>query len=153
MSSLDLKVPPDLVALVVAAAMWMVSKVTPSFAMPAAARELAAIVLIVAGVVFIFAARVSFAKARTTFSPIAPDHSSRLVTTGVYRLTRNPMYLGTLFLLLAFAARLSSPVAALVALSFVVYIDRFQITPEERVLRDRFGSAFDRYRQSVRRWI
>ena len=153
MSRLELKLPPDVVALLVAGLMWLVSTVTPSLGGPVPYRVLVAIVLFIAGIVLIVSARVAFAKAETTFSPIAPERSSRLVTTGVYRLTRNPMYLGTFLALLALAARLSNPAAAVVALSYVVYIDRFQIRPEERVLRDRFGSEYEEYTHTVRRWL
>ena len=153
MSWLELKVPPDLVALVVAAAMYLVASFTPSLGVPAVYRISIGVALLVAGIVLIVLARVEFARVGTTFSPIAPGRSAALVTTNVYRLTRNPMYLGTLLALLAFAVKLSSPAAALVAFSYAVYIGRFQIDPEERALRDRFGAAFDAYAQSVRRWI
>ncbi|MGH8021254.1 MAG: methyltransferase family protein [Opitutaceae bacterium] len=122
MRGVELKMPPDLVALVAAGAMWLVSTVTLSLGGPVAYRTLAAIVLFVAGIALIVSARVAFAKAGTTFSPIAPENSSRLVTTGVCRLTRNPMYLGTFLVLLALAALLSSPAAAVVALSYVAYM-------------------------------
>lgn len=153
MSMLELKMPPDFVALVIAGLMWLVSTVTPSLDGPVAYRVLVAIVLFVAGSALIVSARVAFAKADTTFSPIAPERSSRLVTKGVYRLTRNPMYLGTFLALLALAALLSNPAAAVVAASYVVYMDRFQIWPEERVLRGRFGSEYENYTHAVRRWV
>jgi protein-S-isoprenylcysteine O-methyltransferase Ste14 len=152
MSRLELKVPPDVVALVVGGLMWLVSTVTSSPAVSVAYRVLVAIVLSVVGIVLIVSARVAFAKADTTFSPIAPDRSSHLVTAGVYHVTRNPMYLGTQLVLLAIAALLSNPVAVVVALSYIAYMDRFQIRPEERVLRARFGSVYEDYTRSVRRW-
>ena len=156
-SRLELKVPPDLVALMVAALMWVASKVAPSLTIPlivpSAVARLLAIGLLAAGIVLIVAARVSFARAGTTWSPVAPHQSRQLVTAGVYRYTRNPMYLGTLLVLLALGARLANPVAAIVALAYVAYMNRFQILPEERVLRARFGDAYVRYARSVRRWV
>ena len=152
MSHLDLKVPPDVVALVVGAFMWGVSLVTPALAFSSALRALPALALLLVGCGFIVAARLAFAHADTTFSPVSPDRSRHLVVSGVYHLTRNPMYLGTLLVLLALAIWLSSPAAALVSLAYVAYIDRFQIRPEERVLHARFGSAYERYVASVRRW-
>ena len=153
MSRLELKVPPDLVALAVAGLMWLVTKMTPSLDWRGPSQVLIAIVLLVAGIALIVLARVAFAKADTTFSPLAPERSSRLVTTGVYRLTRNPMYLGTLLALLALAVRLSNPAAAVVALLYVLYMNRFQIRPEEGVLRGRFGSEYVAYTHAVRRWV
>jgi len=153
MPRLELKVPPDLVAIVVAAMMWLVSRVTPSLDVPSAYRVPVAVVLLASAVAFIGAARVELAKAGTTFSPIAPDRSTRLVTGGVYRLTRNPMYLGTLLALLALAVLLSNPYSAVVAALFVAYMNRFQIVPEERVLSARFGAAYEEYASDVRRWL
>jgi len=153
MAQLELKVPPDVVALVVAALMWLVSTVTPSLRLPLEVRLLAAAVLAAAGIGLIAAARIALAKAATTFSPVAPQRSSRLVTTGVYRHSRNPMYLGTLLVLFAVAAWLADPVSFAVALSYVAYMDRFQIAPEERVLRRRFGGAYEDYLHRVRRWV
>lgn len=153
MARLELRIPPDLVALAVAGLMWLASVAIP---WPGGARVRwipAAAVLLVAGTALIVAARVAFARIGTTFSPVAPQHSRRLVTTGVYRFTRNPMYLGTLLVLLAFAAWLAHPWAAVATLSYVAYIDRFQIRPEERVLRARFGSEYADYVRTVRRWI
>lgn len=153
MSTLELKVPPDVVALAVAGLMWLVSTLTPSLVWPGSWQVPVAILLFVAGIALIVLARVAFAKADTTFSPLAPERSSRLVTTGVYRLTRNPMYLGTLLALLALAARLSNPAAVIAALLYVAYMNHFQIRPEEGVLRDRFGPAYEAYMRTVRRWI
>jgi protein-S-isoprenylcysteine O-methyltransferase Ste14 len=153
MSTLELKVPPDVVALAVAGLMWLASTVTPSLNWPGSWQVPVAILLFVAGIALIVLARIAFAKADTTFSPLAPERSSRLVTTGVYRLTRNPMYLGTFFALLALAARLSNPAAAIAALLYVAYMNHFQIRPEEGVLRERFGSTYEAYTRRVRRWI
>lgn len=150
---LDLKAPPDLVALVVAGLMWLVSRVTPSVALPAAFRAILGVALVASGVWLVVAARAAFARAATTFSPVAPERSARLVTTGIYRFSRNPMYVGMQLILLAFAVWLSDPVTALVALGFAVYIDLFQIRPEEQVLRGRFGSDYDQYMRRVRRWV
>ena len=141
MSRLELRVPPDAVALAVAVLMWLISAATPSLDVPLVYRLLAAAVLFLAAVALVTSARVTFARAGTTFNPTAPDRSGHLVTAGVYRYTRNPMYLGTLLALLALAALLSNPVALLLSVGFVMYMDRFQIAPEERVLRARFGAA------------
>lgn len=152
MSRLELKVPPDLVAIVVALVMWLVSAVTPSVHVPLGYRLAAAFVLAAAGIALIVAARVAFARAGTTFSPVTPTRTARLVTTGVYSLSRNPMYLGTLLVLFGLATVLSNVFSLVASAAFVVYIDRFQIVPEERVLEARFGSAFDTYASNVRRW-
>ena len=151
-SRLELKVPPDLVAIAVALAMWLVSAVTPSVVVPLGYRLAAALVLTAAGMALIVAARVAFARAGTTFSPVTPTRAARLVTTGVYSRSRNPMYLGTLLVLLGLAAMLANPFSLVAPAGFVAYIDRFQIVPEERVLEARFGPTFAAYASNVRRW-
>lgn len=81
------------------------------------------------------------------------DAASSLVTNGVYRFTRNPMYVGLLLALSGWAAFLSSPSALVYLVAFVLYMNRFQIEPEERVLASRFGADYAAYRTRVRRWL
>ena len=82
-----------------------------------------------------------------------PSNTNTLVTDGLYRYTRNPMYLGMLLLLSAYALWLGNPVAVVPLIMFVWYISRFQIMPEELALKKIFGQQFDEYTSSVRRWI
>jgi len=82
-----------------------------------------------------------------------PEKASSLVTTGIYRFTRNPMYLGLLFVLFAWAVFLASVWALLGPVAFVFYIDRFQIAPEEAILAGMFGAAYTEYKARVRRWL
>jgi protein-S-isoprenylcysteine O-methyltransferase Ste14 len=78
--------------------------------------------------------------------------ASSLVVTGIYRHTRNPMYLGGLVMLSGWALFLATLSACLFLPLFVAYLTRFQIIPEEKVLRARFGTEFDDYVKRVRRW-
>lgn len=95
----------------------------------------------------------SLGLARTTFNPLDPSRASTLVTGGIYRLSRNPIYLSLLLLLVAYAVRLGAWVEWLGPAVFVAYVTRFQIIPEERILAAKFGAAFHAYRQRTRRWI
>ena len=95
----------------------------------------------------------AFRHARTTVNPLTPDATTALVVSGIYRVTRNPMYLGFLLLLIAEIVWLANPVALLVAPAFVLYLNRFQIGPEDIALRSRFGAEFNAYATRVRRWI
>ena len=95
----------------------------------------------------------SFRRAKTTVNPMKPESSSSLVISGIYRLTRNPMYLGLLLILLGWAVYLSNALALALVPGFVLYMNLFQIKPEERALESRFGPAFAEYRARVRRWI
>jgi protein-S-isoprenylcysteine O-methyltransferase Ste14 len=151
--SLELRIPPDLVALAVGGGMGLVWAVTPSVDVPLMYRIPAAGAMFVAAVVLIVTARVALARSGTTFNPTAPQQSRRLVTSGPYRISRNPMYVGTLLVLFALAALLSNPFSLILSGAFVVYIDRFQIAPEEHILAAKFGREYQAYASRVRRWL
>ena len=154
MSVLELKIPPPLVAAVAAAGMVSASLwLGPVLALPAGVRIGGALALVALGAGFDVSGLWMFRKARTTFSPLRPDRSAAVVQTGVYRITRNPMYLGMVLILLGLALYLASPWALLGPLAFAAYITRFQIVPEERALTARFGEAYTAYCARVRRWL
>jgi protein-S-isoprenylcysteine O-methyltransferase Ste14 len=94
-----------------------------------------------------------FLRSRTTVNPLKPASASALVTGGIYRLTRNPMYLGLATLLLAWAIYLGNLAALAGVPLFILYMNRFQIAPEERALEARFGAEYIAYRTRVRRWL
>jgi protein-S-isoprenylcysteine O-methyltransferase Ste14 len=95
----------------------------------------------------------AFRKAQTTVDPTKPDSTAAIVQTGIYRLSRNPMYLGFVLVLMSSCAALGNPPTMLTVPMFVLYIARFQITPEERFLCAKFGIDYERYQQRTRRWI
>ncbi|MSP74529.1 MAG: isoprenylcysteine carboxylmethyltransferase family protein [Rhodospirillaceae bacterium] len=153
MKTLELKIPPPVVALLLAIAMWLAATVLSSLAFTLPARLAIALAAAALGVAISTAGTVSFWRARTTVNPTRPDATSSLVATGIYRLTRNPMYLGLLLVLAGWAIYLSNAVTFVGPLLFLLYINRFQILPEERALAAKFGVAFDDYRRRTRRWI
>jgi protein-S-isoprenylcysteine O-methyltransferase Ste14 len=112
-----------------------------------------ALVLVLIGLYISIAGIVTFRRAKTTINPTKASTASSLVTTGVYRFTRNPMYLGLLLILLGWAVFLFNPVAFLFVPIFVLYINRFQIKPEEQVLSSLFGAEYIAYKGHVRRWL
>ena len=153
MDALELKVPPPVVALVVALAMWAVSRSTFALEVDVALRIILAVVIALAGLASGAAGIAAFRRARTTLDPMKPQAASSLVTGGIYRVTRNPMYLGVLLVLVGWAVFLCAPWAFLGPLLFVAYMNRFQIGPEERALMARFGSGYAEYMSTVRRWL
>ena len=127
MPSLELKIPTPLVAAVVAGAMvaaavWL----PPVLEVPYGVRLGGALVLVGAGACFDLAGLRAFRKAHTTINPLRPDRAAAVVTTGVYRVTRNPMYLWLVLILLGLALYLASPWAVLGPPVFVAYITRYQ---------------------------
>jgi len=116
-------------------------------------RHLVGMTLALAGVIIIVAARTSFARENTTFSPLDPSRAAVLVTDGVYGLSRNPMYLGTWLALLGVGIMLGSLYSVLFSIVYVIWVDRLQIVPEERLLAAEFGDSYQAYRRAVRRWV
>lgn len=153
MRALELRVPPVLVVLVVGAMMWLVSRAWPNLVVRLPGAMGIAFVLFVAGAALVAAGVLAFRRAETTVNPTTPGAASNVVSGGVYAHTRNPMYLGMLLALLAWAVALGGLLALLGPVAFVFYMNRFQIEPEERSLREKFGAAYDGYRKRVRRWI
>ena len=127
MSVLELKVPPPIVALVLALLIWLTPAITGLVQIPNPARVLCAVVLVCVGQGISIAGMVAFRRAKTTVNPIKASLASSLVIRGVYRYTRNPMYVGLLLTLLAWAVFLANPPAALWVVVYVLYITRFQI--------------------------
>ncbi len=153
MKALELKVPPPVVALVVAALMWLLSRAAPALNFEFSAGSLIGSVLALMGIGTAVAGAVTFARAKTTLNPTTPQAATSLVSGGIYRVTRNPMYLGLLLILTAWALYLSNVLPFLLLPVFIVYINRFQIAPEERALSSLFGREFAAYQSRVRRWI
>ena len=153
MQALELKVPPPAVAALLAVAMWLSSRFGPSVELSLLTRSIAFAILVFAGAAMGVAGNVAFKRAQTTPNPFKPQLASSLVTSGIYRYTRNPMYVGLFLVLLGWAAFLCTAFALLGPLAFVAYIARFQVIPEERVLVAKFGAAYSEYVARVRRWL
>ncbi|TWO68033.1 isoprenylcysteine carboxylmethyltransferase family protein [Caenimonas sedimenti] len=153
MNALELKIPPPALAVGLALLMWLTSLLVEPLPMSFGARLGAALALAAIGQSISISGMLAFRRAKTTVNPFKPDTASALVTNSVYRFTRNPMYVGLLLTLLGWAAFLSSPAALLFLIAFVLYMNRFQIEPEERVLSSLFGTDFTAYKARVRRWV
>jgi protein-S-isoprenylcysteine O-methyltransferase Ste14 len=150
---LDHKIPPPVVAVLLAAAMWGISPLQPVLPLAPGMRLSLAAVLAVAGVTFDALGLLAFRRAQTTINPMKLEKASALVTGGVYQFTRNPMYVGLALLLAAWATYLSSLWPFIGPVLFIIYMNRFQIRPEERVMREKFGEEYAAYAARVRRWL
>ena len=153
MRSLENRIPPPVVGALVAALMWSISGLGPRLPITPGASYLLAALFAVAGVTFDLLGILAFRASRTTINPLKPERASALVTGGVYRVTRNPMYVGLALLLLAWASYLSALLPFVGPVVLVLWITRFQIRPEERVLQGIFGEAYSSYAARVRRWL
>ncbi len=148
-----LKIPPLLLTLLFLLLIWLLASGLPVAVPPLPWQSELALFFMVAGVMVCGAGVIHFCLQRTTMNPRQPGTASRLVTTGVYGFSRNPMYLGFLLLIIGWSLYWAPLLLVLMPLAFVLYMNRFQISAEEQLLALRFGAEYQRYRQQVRRWL
>jgi protein-S-isoprenylcysteine O-methyltransferase Ste14 len=153
MPSLENRIPPPFVTLVVAVAMWGASFRSPPLVADSTVRYGFVAIFFLLGGLFGAPAFLAFGRAKTTIDPVHIDRAAVVVTDGIYRITRNPMYVGLTSLLVSLAAYLATPWSLLGPVFFVWFINRFQIIPEESAMIEKFGSAYADYKSRVRRWL
>ncbi len=149
---LELRVPPPILTLLTALVMWAGARNFPPYHRPSWLHA-ATLGVAITGALLIPSGIISLRLARTTVSPTRPDRSTALVIAGIFRVTRNPIYLGSLVLLTAWAMQLWQPQSFVALPVFAVWIHRFQILPEERALRAKFGDEYEAYVRSTWRWL
>lgn len=149
----ELRIPPVALSLIFAVVMWASSTIfsVASFSLPGTSILAFAIAVVGGGIAV--AGVYAFRQHSTTVNPMKPETTASVVTVGIYRITRNPMYLGLVFALVGWAIHLANFAALFLVPAFVAYMTRFQIKPEERALLAKFGPSFADYMAGVRRWI
>lgn len=150
---MNTRIPPPIVVVIIAALMWWLARFVELGNFKFDGQSLLAIVFMSAGIGMMLVAAFSFYKAKTTINPLDPTKASHLITTGMFGFSRNPIYLADLLILVAWATWLGNIFNIALLGVFVVYINRFQIVPEERALTTLFGDAYRDYCSRVRRWI
>jgi protein-S-isoprenylcysteine O-methyltransferase Ste14 len=147
------KIPPPVLLLICGAAMWYIAGTGFAYAIAIPYALVVSIALAAVGVLSVALAMRRFRVAETTINPNRPDTASALVQTGIFARTRNPMYLGLLFILTGWAVWLQSLSNLGMLAVFVVLLTELQIKPEEAALRKLFGANYDGYCQRVGRWF
>ena len=153
MKALELKIPPPVYALSIALLMWLLNKHIPVAQFIETPWNKAGLGIIVIAGIFDLWSLFLFLKKKTTFNPMKPETTTGLVITGLYKISRNPMYVGMLVMLFGFAVWLGSVTPFLVLPLFYFVITAMQIKPEERFLLEKFGTEYQTYKDSVRRWL
>ena len=146
-------VPPAIVFMLHLGLAWLIDTYIGFGRINFKGQEALAICLFLAGTGVILMAILTMFRARTTVDPISPDRASKLVTNGIFKLSRNPIYLGLLWLLLSWIIWLGSMPSMLLGATFVWYMSTFQIRAEEVALEKNFGDDFSSYKNQVRRWL
>ncbi|MRH99913.1 isoprenylcysteine carboxylmethyltransferase family protein [Kriegella sp. EG-1] len=150
---MELKLPPVAVFFIFGLLMYLLACFLPFGEFDFFGRDVLSYCFFTFGVVIGLFSVGHFFKDKTTVDPRKPEKASSLVTSGIFAFSRNPMYLGLLFVLIGFAMHLGNAFNALLAAFFVSYMNRFQIVPEEKILAKIFGNEYQLYRKSVRRWF
>jgi len=153
MKRFELLIPPPLVMLLSALLMWLASEFFPALTIAWLHNVAAAVAIALLGIAVSLTGIATFKRARTTIDPKRPAESSSLVSSGIYRYSRNPMYLGVLLVLVGWMFYLGNLLSILGTFIFIAYITRFQIIPEERLLEEKFQAKFLSYKSNVRRWL
>lgn len=151
-NALELKVPPLALVFVFGALMRLVSAFS-LFTIALPWRSAFALIFVTVGLAIVLTGVLTFRRMKTTVNPLTPEATTAMVTSGIYRFTRNPMYVGFFLVLAGWAIYLSNVLAFAFLPLFVWYMNRFQILPEERALVSKFSEAFTLYKRSVRRWV
>ena len=150
---LQLKIPPPIYAISVALLMWLLSRYFPvAQIITSPWNNLGIVLMLLAGLLDLSSLYLFFKK-RTTPNPMKPEFTTGLVTNGLYKISRNPMYLGLLTILFGFGVYLGSLTPFLVLPVFYFVITEMQIKPEERMLEEKFGEEYLAYKNKVRRWL
>ncbi|MGB5102845.1 MAG: isoprenylcysteine carboxylmethyltransferase family protein [Steroidobacteraceae bacterium] len=148
------RIPPLALTLLLVALMWVAARAWPQYSFAAPWLSLLAAAIAVTGLLVCLLGAKSFRRAGTTVDPRRPTGTSALVARGIYRYSRNPMYLGMLCVVAAWGLHLGHwPALACGPLAFVLYLERFQIAAEERALEEKFGAEYRAYARAVRRWL
>ncbi|WP_299799979.1 isoprenylcysteine carboxylmethyltransferase family protein [uncultured Maribacter sp.] len=150
---MELKVPPALVFLCFGLMMYLLAEFLPIGYFDFYGRMLLVKIFVGIGIIIGVLALFQFKRASTTIDPTKPDKASNLVVGGIFKFSRNPMYLALLLVLLALGVFLGNAFNTLIAAGFVGYMNRFQIIPEERILLEKFGRSFKDYCILTRRWF
>lgn len=153
MKFLELRIPPVALVVLFGFGMWLLSSLAPSLNFNFPGRRFAALLFACLGIVVGLAGITAFRSARTTVDPRVPERSSAIVSSGIYGWSRNPMYLGLLSILFGWSLYLANGLSVSCLALFVLYMERFQIRPEERAMLSGFGDEYRLYMKSVRRWL
>ncbi|MCP3850593.1 MAG: isoprenylcysteine carboxylmethyltransferase family protein [Gammaproteobacteria bacterium] len=153
MKILQNKIPPPVISLIIILLMWEFHTTLPIVIIKFSFSIYIGIACIFIGLCMDILSFFRFLKNKTTINPIIPENASSLVIDGFYRFTRNPMYLGMLFVLTGIAILFSSLSSFLLLPVYILLINTLQIKPEEEALEKVFSEQYLNYKNNVRRWL
>ena len=148
---METKIPPPVVTLIFGFAIYVSRKIFPEIEIQYA--SFFGMFLLLLGFFILISAVKLFRNDKTTVNPLSPEQATKLVTNGIFKLSRNPMYLGMAVILASVAVFFNIIGGIIFMALFCLYITKFQIIPEEKAMKELFAQDFERYMQATRRWI
>jgi|TARA_B100000767_G_C19345026_1_gene361383 protein-S-isoprenylcysteine O-methyltransferase Ste14 len=150
---LEQKIPPLAFVAICALCMFLTNQLYTDLNLSYSFNLITLLILSLIGIAFVLAGIVTFKIHKTTVNPVNTKNVSTLVNSGIYKHTRNPMYVGMLCVLIGYVVYLANPLNIVFAVFFVLYLNKYQIIPEEVFLEKLFGKDFIAYKRVVRRWL
>lgn len=150
---LSLKIPPVAQGIIAILLIWLFHRYAPLYQVKFIYQRIVACALVGMGAIATIAGIFAFIKLSTTVDPRYPQKASKLVIIGIYKYSRNPMYLGILLAISGIAVYFGALSSIIVVLSFVAFMNKYQIAPEEAALQEKFGESYTHYLRNVRRWL
>ena len=150
---MELKIIPVVQVFIAAVMMYILAILLPNLHYLFSLKTVVAIIVLAVSAVIAGLAIYGFRKHDTTVNPKHPEETNQIVNSGIYAYSRNPMYLAFFLILFALAIFLGNIATFMILPLFIMYITRFQIIPEERMLNNHFGLAYKAYTGTVRRWL
>ena len=145
------KIPPPIVTFFFGLCIYFLQEYFPEFNLEF--LTILSYIFYFAGLTILVLAVRLFKKQNTTVNPIKIENASSLVTSGIFKYSRNPMYFGMIMILFGLALMFNLIGGILFTLLFAIYITKYQIRPEEEVMERLFGEDFLKYKNSVRMWL
>ena len=145
------RIPPPIVALICGLVIYYTRCLFPSC--DSNILKILSPIFLILGLLIGFSAILKFIKNKTTVNPVKIENASTLVNSGIFKYTRNPMYLGMLFILISISLNFNLYGGIIVVLFFYFFIDKFQIVPEEKIMEEIFGDEYVEYKKTTRRWL
>tara|TARA_B100001989_G_scaffold248705_1_gene222709 strand:+ start:54 stop:503 length:450 start_codon:yes stop_codon:yes gene_type:complete len=146
-----IKIPPPILVIILTSLVYFSSTKLELIYLPY--RQIVSVIILIIGLIVIVSPVVDFIKSKTTVNPVKFKNVNRLVTTGIYRYSRNPMYLGMILIIISTTVYYLNFLSVFSPLIFYIWINKFQINREEIFLEDKFGSEYLKYKSKTRRWI
>ena len=148
---METKIPPPIVTLIFGLAIYLSRTIFPEIEIQYS--SFFGMVLLLLGFFILISAVKLFRNDKTTVNPLSPEQATKLVTNGIFKLSRNPMYLGMAVILASVAVFFNIIGGIIFMALFCLYITKFQIIPEEKAMKELFAQDFEQYMKATRRWI